>query len=345
MKTPAEGPKPRRRARAAARTAAQSAANPRIAHLFALLTLVGIFAAGIGLHLWRQETTISAWVESWHGSAAWDAQPKPGVDAILDVFETIDYDIDDIRNGADVPRVFLEVLPHDIGVEELSHLRKDAFVSILLPLVLKTNETILAERAKLLALEDKKRLGQPFDGAERLWLEALAERYGVPESVAQEWDLAALKRRVDKVPPSLALAQAAQESGWGTSRFAHQGKALFGQHTSSRSDVIVPARARDASYPIKRFIDLEKSVAAYMHVLNSGAAYSAFRTQRAHLRELNKPLDGYALARWVTRYSERGDAYVRNLRSIIRSNDFGDFDRAKLAERNPAVWPTDLKSL
>jgi Bax protein len=136
---------------------------------------------------------------------------------------------------------------------------------------------------------------------------------------------------VDVVPPSLALAQAAEESGWGTSRFASVGNSLFGQRVWKRGAGMTPAeRDTRARFEVRKFAKLESSVAAYIHNLNSHAAYRGFRDERAAMRDARRPRHGEALVVHLERYSERGTDYVESLRTIIRDNNFGRFDSARL---------------
>ncbi len=211
--------------------------------------------------------------------------------------------------------------------------RKRVFVQSLLPLILRVNERILAERRRLISLRDRLEAGSPVPSSERAWLDLLAARYG-----AEAGDFDDLLRRVDAVPPSLALAQAAEESGWGTSRFARDGNALFGQYTYVKGEGIVPAkRSPGRRFEVKAFSALIDGVAGYAHNLNSHRAYSAFRAERAKMRAAGMPFDGAALAGSLLRYSERGEAYIKAIRRIIGTNDFGDFDRARLSQERHIV--------
>ena len=152
----------------------------------------------------------------------------------------------------------------------------------------------------------------------------MAERYG-------ENRIDDLSRRVDIIPPSLAIAQAAIESGWGTSRFTTEGNALFGQWSEDKDDSMIPAR-RDAgrTYAIKRFSTLLGSIKAYMRNLNSHRAYRKFRAARAKSRAAGKEIAGPPLAKLLGSYSQRGPEYVRALTSIIEINQMASLDRAIL---------------
>jgi Bax protein len=235
----------------------------------------------------------------------------------------LDYRLSDVRRAAaEVPRLTIAALPRDLRQLQSVRSRKNLFVRTILPLVLQANETVMAERRRLVAVLAQK---SP-DAADRAWLDQLAARYDVKADETAE-----LMRRVDIVPPSLALAQAAEESGWGTSRFAQEANAVFGQWTF-RSDVgVVPQRRDDGKrHKIRAFGGLRASVLAYLRNLNIHWAYDDFRQRRADLRARQGWLSGYDLTPALERYSERGQAYIKTIRTIMRVNGFAAYDRARL---------------
>jgi len=246
------------------------------------------------------------------------------------VYASHRYDLDAIAEGhRGVPPIFVRALPPDWNSLEQVAARKRIFVKTVLPLILKANAEIRGRRQRLRELVaradgDLSRLSLQS----RSWLTKLAERYKL-----EEVDFDALLRRVDEVPVSLALAQAAIESGWGRSRFALEGNALFGQWTWDTSKGLKPADPQEDKQPyaVRSFAHLGGSVAGYMRNLNTHPAYKPFRQRRAALRKAGKPLDGLALAGTLTRYSQRGEAYVAEVRGTIRANDFHLFDRAAFA--------------
>lgn len=197
--------------------------------------------------------------------------------------------------------------------------RKTAFFAFVEPLIVAENTRVLQDRERLLAIAAD---GDPgfFD---RRWLASLAEDYGIDEPDAHDPELVnALLLRVDSVPLSLALAQSAKESGWGTSRFASEGYNLFGQWCFKKGCGIVPlSRPAGRSHEVERFSSPRHSVASYLNNINSHREYEAFRLERAQLRQANKPLSGSVLAGNLTQYSERRDAYVQEIRSLIRINN------------------------
>jgi Bax protein len=143
-------------------------------------------------------------------------------------------------------------------------------------------------------------------------------------------DLSTLKIRMDYVPASLTIAQAAKETGWGTSRFAQEGNALFGQWTWS-GEGIKPKRADDDStHKVMKFKVLQASVKAYQRNLNTHSTYKDFRSARAELRDEDKKLDSIILSEYLDKYAETGKEYVKILQQIIRQNNLEDFDDAKI---------------
>ncbi len=241
--------------------------------------------------------------------------------------------LDAIRTGArPVPRRFVARLPEGLDTDLPADRRKALFLRSVLPLVLRSNERILADRARAEALLARLRSGQSLGKADRKWLAALRERYGLPPEPVPGND--GLLARVDAIPPSLALAQAALESGWGGSRFAQQGHALFGQRTWSTGGGLVPeARGARQTFEVKAFETPQQSVRAYMLNLNRHEAYADLRRRRLAARKEGRRASGSELAAGLLRYSEIGEAYVRKLRALIRSNRLEDFDRVRLSAK------------
>ena len=235
-------------------------------------------------------------------------------------------DLAAIRAGeATVPQIFLTWMPEDLSTHGTPADQKRVFLKVLLPLILKVNETTLAIRARLSSIAAAEAAGASLLPADRDFVRRMARWYGGDAD-----DPESLLERVDIVPPSLVLAQAAEESGWGRSRFARTANALFGHHAFAEHLPQV-AHPDENTAPLRAFPDLIGSVAAYMHNLNTHRAYSEFRAARAKMRAAGKPLDGHALAGSMTRYSERGADYVATIRTLLRSNKFQDFDEARLA--------------
>lgn len=225
-----------------------------------------------------------------------------------------------------VPSLFLDQFPGDYGeiadIEEY----KIRFVQIVLPLVLVENRRLRHQRASLVGILARARSGVALRPSQHVFLRDLGVFYRTGGSEPE-----ALISRIDAVPVSLALAQAAEESFWGRSRFAREGNALFGQWTYDASIGLVPLeRPEDADYLVRKFTGLRASVRAYMANLNTHPAYADFRRHRAEIRENGQALDGYGMARTLRDYSQRGEAYIESLQSIIRVNRFAAYDLARL---------------
>lgn len=237
-----------------------------------------------------------------------------------------------------VPRFYLDKVParwrDEVAPNLPVELKKRYFFFVYAPLVLKANEEIARDRHRLLELRGR----TPRDPADDGWLRELAHRYLLDETTTGDALLDELILRVDGIPPSLALAQAAVESGWSTSRFAVQGNALFGQWTWGE-DGITPSEQRGhlGDYKIRAFADPGQSVAAYMHNLNTHRAYGDLRTARARIRSRDSSLKGPALAPTLTGYSEKGQEYVEMLLTMIRVNGLESADEAVLRNTKPVV--------
>ena len=256
--------------------------------------------------------------------------------ALAETFAGLGYDLDSVLSGdGRVPRVFFASLPPDMAEIPEVGVRKAIFFKTVLPLILQVNEETLVERKRVWDLGYRMRLGQHFDAIDRLWLAGRFERYGVAPG-----DIDGLLGRMDIVPPSLALAQSAEESGWGTSRFVREGNALFGQWVFSGNRHMTPAqRDEGMTHRVKAFSTLVDSVRAYVANLNTHRAYATFRRDRAAMRASGRPVDGMVLAGRLTRYSERGAGYVKTIRSIISVNRLSQLDDARLHDGKAVSEP------
>jgi len=245
------------------------------------------------------------------------------------LFERIGYRMDLVLARGEVPRLFMSALPQDLTAIRQAGQRKLVFIKAALPLILHVNELILHERARLTVLRDRRARGLAMSAADDAWLNELADRYGLDKP-----DFDALLERVDVVPPSLALAQSAEESGWGTSRFAREGNALFGQRTWRGKPGLVPLeRAAGEKYRVRVFGHLIDGVKSYAHNLNSHPAYRDFRRLRAELRAEGRRIDGELLVGTLYSYSERGDDYIETIRTIMRVNRLTMLDTVRLGDR------------
>jgi Bax protein len=251
------------------------------------------------------------------------------VSHLKDTFARLGYRWDDVF--AAVPRVRVSAFPSDLGQVNRTVERKKLFFQSVVPLILLENERVLKERQWLTDILARVDAGAPVAAYERAWLKALAERYDVDGQPLDPKPRAELLQRVNAVPPSLALAMAALESGWGTSRFVGEGNNLFGQWTFRPGTGLVPLRRpKGASYELAVFPDLSSSFRAYLHNLNTHWAYKTFRAKRAELSSLDAPGAAETLAQSLLRYSTRGSAYTADVVRVIRRNHLTRFDHATL---------------
>ena len=246
----------------------------------------------------------------------------------LNLFDDLGYDLKRVRSGQKVKPIYLTKLPKDLKTLGSTKEKRELFIKIILPLILDENSKITEDRQKLFKV-----LGKNFNSAgERVWLKRRFKEYKI-----EDQDLAKLKMRMDIIPVSVALAQAANESGWGTSRFALEGNALFGQWTWSKKGISPKNQDPDKSHKILQFQVLKASVRAYKNNLNTHNAYAEFREARAQLRQEGKQIIGLELTKYLKNYASIGDKYVSILENIIENNSLTDFDKATLL-------PTKLKT-
>ncbi|MDA9663721.1 glucosaminidase domain-containing protein [Candidatus Pelagibacter sp.] len=250
---------------------------------------------------------------------------------IEELFKSTNYTLEDVRKTKLVKPISLTLLPSEIKKIENTKKRKNLFIQIILPLIIKENNNIRFDRKKLFSILNKSKNTK----IEKIWLNSKFKQYGVANN-----DLSTLKIRMDEVPVSMAIAQAAKETGWGTSRFAQEGNALFGQWTWS-GEGIKPSNAdTDSTHKVMKFKILQASIRAYQRNLNTHSSYKDFRSARAELRDEGKKLDSMILTEHLDKYAEIGKEYVRVLQQIIKQNNLTDFDEAKLMPSS-----IDLESL
>ena len=246
------------------------------------------------------------------------------VHGLVSQFADLGYTLERVREeGGLVPRYSLVRLPHELLGLDVPEIRKRVFLTLVLPLVLQENERILEQRQRLAIFRDRLAEQGSLAPEERQWVRELGIRYRLAED-----DIDELLKRVDVIPPSLALAQAAVETGWGTSQVAQRGHALFGQMRQG---------SRPGEWVIRTFGDLPAAVAAYAANLNTHWAYQRFREQRAGMRKESQHPDGYRLALMIDLYSEKRIDYIREVRSVIRHNRLNDLDAARLDDRLVAL--------
>ena len=252
-----------------------------------------------------------------------DSENYIGIDTqiTLNLFENLKYDLKSIRLGQSVKPVYLTKLPKDLKKIKSTNKRKDTFIKIIMPLILNENEKILNDRNKLFKILGK----QSNTMGEKVWLKRRFKDYEIKGE-----DIAELKSRMDIVPTSIAIAQAAKESGWGTSRFALEGNAMYGQWTWGGDGIEPSKKDSKKEHKILRFPKLQSSVSAYMKNLNTHRGYSEFRKERAEIREKNQIVKGIDLVVYLYNYAQTGSEYVKILKKIIEQNNLTDFDSSIL---------------
>ena len=242
-------------------------------------------------------------------------------ETVLNLFKDVDYDLSQVRNKKLVKPIYFTQFPKDLDELSNTRLKKETFIKIVLPLVVAENERILADRKKLQRILKKKQTSD----LEKQWLRQKLLEYKVKKGNMDE-----LVERVDIIPTSIALAQAAKESGWGTSRFALEGNAMFGQWTWSDNGIAPLDREGNKNHKILKFPILRASVKAYQNNLNTHKSYSNFRNKRMTMREKNKSIKGLELTETLKNYAQTGSEYTKILNQIIIQNRLTDFEPVRL---------------
>ncbi len=215
----------------------------------------------------------------------------------------------------------LDHLPLEMKNIENVKKRKNLFIQIVLPLIIEENTRIKFDRKKLFVILNKNSNSK----SDIEWLKKKFKQYGVAKN-----DLTTLKIRMDEIPVSLAIAQAAKETGWGTSRFAQKGNALFGQWTWSGNGIKPAAADNDSKHKVASFKVLKASVKAYQRNLNTHTSYKKFREERAIQRDNLGELNSLELVKYLDKYAETGIEYTKILSKIIKQNSLTDFDDVKI---------------
>ena len=242
-------------------------------------------------------------------------------ETVIQLFKDVDYDLRTVRNEKLVKPIYFTQFPRDLDNLQSVKLKKETFIQIVLPLIVAENEKIVDDREKLKTL-----IGKKFTtDTEKQWLRQKLLEYKVKKS-----DLEELLFRMDMIPVSIALAQAAKESGWGTSRFALEGNAIFGQWTWDGQGIAPLKRDGDKNHKILKFPILRASVKAYKNNLNTHKSYFKFREKRKELRDKNKRITGLALTNTLKNYAQTGSEYTKILNQIITQNRLSDFEPVRL---------------
>jgi len=226
-----------------------------------------------------------------------------------------------IKTQEQIPDILLETMPIDL--EQLSSIKtkKILFIQILLPLVLAEQQNILRQRNRVIQL-----IGQSGDDVSienNPWFASLVNEYRINKSLDSNMQKQLLLKRIDSLPAELVIAQAAIESGWGTSRFALEGNSLFGEWTFEKQAGLVPNdRHSDKTHQVKKFDSLQLSIRSYIKNINRNNAYKELRGARFEMRENGKKFDALVLAKYLHRYSQKGQDYVKSLHQIMKSAEF-----------------------
>ena len=242
---------------------------------------------------------------------------------MIDIFEKYNFSVESFLNDQASNLIIFSSWPNDFLSITSVNKRKKLFINTLLPIIFVENRKILEDRKRILDWWSQ-------SGGEVVsrefwpnWLFELSEKYNYTES-----SLGNLLIKVDIVPLSLALSQAAIESGWGSSRYMNEGNAIFGQYTYDSKNGIKPKeRANGQKFFVKRFSTLSESVRSYLKNINTHLAYEDFRQERRKLRMNGESLSGNVLADFLENYSERNQAYVDDLKLLIETNNFMKFDK------------------
>ena len=237
------------------------------------------------------------------------------------LFRETDYNLINVRKTKLVQPLPIDHLPEEMRMIKGTKKKKNLFIQIILPLILEENNRVKSDRKKFFAILNKSNNSEE----EKRWLNKKFKQYGVLNK-----DLLTLKVRMDIVPVSLAIAQAAKETGWGKSRFALEGNALFGQWTWSGEGIKPAGADNDTTHKVMKFKVLKTSVKAYLRNLNTHSSYKRFRLVRAVLRDNGKNLDSLVLADYLDKYAATGEKYIIILKKIIKQNNLKDFDDVQL---------------
>jgi len=242
-------------------------------------------------------------------------------ETVLSLFADVKYDLKKVRRDKLVKPIYFTQFPKDLDEIKSVKLKKETFIKIVLPLVVAENQKILDDKYKFKSIVKKKFTTDK----EKLWLRQKFKEYKVTNTSVLE-----LEKRIDIIPISIAIAQAAKESGWGTSRFALEGNAIFGQWTWNGRGIAPLERNKEQSHKILRFPILRASVKAYKNNLNTHKSYKKFREKRYDLRKKNKLVEGIKLIHTLKSYAQTGEEYTRILAQMMVQNALEDFENVKL---------------
>jgi len=233
-----------------------------------------------------------------------------------------------IESTSTLPNVIIENIPHDLNTINDTHTKKVTFLQILLPVVLAEQRWIRNQRKNLALLLAADQLDEQVN----IQIEDLYKEYKIKKDQPKQSKKNALLEKYDELPVTLVLAQAAIESGWGTSRFAREGNSLFGEWTFDGTGIIPNGRTSGKTHRIKAFNTLQNSVKSYMKNINSNNAYRDLRKARLKMRENSQSLDARILASGLDKYSEKGSAYVDSLLKVLNTKEFLSIEALKIEQ-------------
>ena len=246
---------------------------------------------------------------------------KPTTHAqIQHLFDQFDYRWSTLDQG--VPNITVQNFPADMGTIPNVKQKKRLFFLSLLPMVLTENAKVSLQRQKLEKLFAQYDTTHQLSPHDQQWLKRLTKEYRFKhDPFSNENRRAQLLSRVDTIPAALVLAQAANESAYGTSRFAQQANNIFGEWTFTPGTGIVPkGRPEGETYEVKKFITLSQSIRSYINNLNTHSAYSDLRLAREAMRRNHQPLHAITLAEGLLNYSTRRSDYVAEIKTMIHYN-------------------------
>ena len=247
---------------------------------------------------------------------------------VLNLFEDVNYDLNKVRRDKKVKPIYFTQFPSDLDELQNVKLKKETFIKIVLPLIVAENEKIIEDRSKLKTVIKKKMTTE----AEKQWLRQKLLEYKVKNGKVEE-----LLERMDIIPTSLALAQAAKESGWGTSRFALEGNAMFGQWTWTGQGIEPLFKDKSKTHRVLKFPILRASVKSYINNLNTHKSYKKLREKRSDLRSKKTRIGGLKLSETLDNYAETGKEYTRVIAQIIKENRLADFEPVTLTKSKKVI--------
>lgn len=251
---------------------------------------------------------------------------------IQQLFDQFDYQWSTLDQG--VPDITVQNFPADMGTIHNVKQKKAIFFLSLLPMVLTENAKVAHQRQTLNQLFSQYKAASRLSPQEQQWLNSLMKEYRFKKNpLINEQNRNQLLSRVDTIPVALVLAQAANESAYGTSRFAQQANNIFGEWTFIPGTGIVPkGRPEGETYEVRKFASLSESIRSYINNLNTHSAYYDLRLTRENMRQSQQPVRALALAEGLLNYSTRRNAYVSEIQTMIRYNQLSQL--AKVQHRD-----------